>query len=54
MAVSPVAGQGHLLHGSQQQGITHFEARTPLDRSPADFSRRTGVIAASDGLWAMM
>ncbi|OLV18092.1 hypothetical protein [Deinococcus marmoris] len=42
------------LHGSQQGGISSFEPRTPSDRSPDDFSKRTGVYAASVGLWAMM
>lgn len=46
--------QGYLLHGSQQPEIARFEPRTPVDRSPDDFSKRTGVFASSDGLWAMM
>ncbi|CAM3369793.1 RES domain-containing protein [Deinococcus saxicola] len=46
--------QGYLLHGSQQEKITRFEPRTPPDRSPDEFSKCTGVYAASDGLWAMM
>lgn len=46
--------QGYLLHGSQQPEIARFEPRTPVDRSPDDFSKRTGVFAASDGLWVMM
>ncbi|WP_420596289.1 hypothetical protein [Deinococcus sp.] len=46
--------QGFLLHGSRHPGITCFEPRTPVDFSPDDFSKRTGVFAASDGLWAMM
>ena len=43
-----------MLHGSQQGDITRFEPRTPFDLSPDEFSKRTGVFAASDGLWAMM
>ncbi len=46
--------QGYLLHGSQHEGIICFEPRAPHDLSPDDFSKRTGVFAASDGLWSMM
>ncbi|MBZ9712820.1 hypothetical protein [Deinococcus multiflagellatus] len=49
-----LAGQGFLLHGSAQANLTRFEPRTPHDLSADDFSKRTGVFAASDGLWAMM
>lgn len=49
-----LTGQGYLLHGSEQPGITRFEPRTPFDLSPDEFSKRTGVFAASDALWAMM
>ncbi|TSA83903.1 hypothetical protein FNU79_11375 [Deinococcus detaillensis] len=49
-----LAEQGYLLHGSQQGDITQFEPRTPFDFSPDEFSKRTGVFAASDGIWAMM
>ncbi|CAM3864789.1 hypothetical protein [Deinococcus frigens] len=49
-----LTGQGYLLHGSQQGGVTRFEPRTPPDRSPDEFSKRSGVFAASDGLWALM
>lgn len=49
-----LGGQGYLLHGSQEGGLSLFEPRTPHDLSPDDFSKRTGVFAASDGLWAMM
>lgn len=46
--------QGFLLHGSLNADIDTFEPRMPNDRSPDDFSKRTAVFAASDGLWAMM
>jgi hypothetical protein len=46
--------QGYLLHGSEQPGISGFEPRTPFDLSPDEFSKRSGVFAASDALWAMM
>lgn len=49
-----LTGQGLLLHGSRQAGIARLEPRTPFDLSPDEFSGRTGVFAASDGLWAMM
>lgn len=49
-----VAAQGFLLHGSPQSDLTLFEPRTPHDLSPDDFSKRVGVFASSDGLWAMM
>lgn len=46
--------QGVLFHGSPQAGLTVFEARTPHDLSADDFSKRTGVFATSDALWALM
>lgn len=46
--------KGYLLHGSKCADITEFEPRTPHDLSADEFSKRTGVFAASDGLWAMM
>lgn len=49
-----VARQGYLLHGSKRNDIALFGPRTPHDLSPDEFSKRTGVFAASDGLWAMM
>lgn len=49
-----LAGEGYLLHGSAHRDLTHFEPRTPHDLSPDEFSKRTGVFAASDGLWALM
>ena len=49
-----VARQGLLLHGSKRADIALFEPRTPHDLSADEFSKRTGVFAASDGLWAMM
>ncbi|EYB67823.1 hypothetical protein DEIPH_ctg032orf0069 [Deinococcus phoenicis] len=49
-----LARQGFLLHGSARGDLTGFEPRTPHDLSPDEFSKRTGVFAASDGLWAMM
>lgn len=49
-----LAGEGFLLHGSRKDDIPRFEPRTPHDLSADDFSKRTGVFAASDGLWAMM
>lgn len=47
-------GQGVLFHGSPQAGIRAFEARTPRDDSPDAFSKRTGVFASGDALWAAM
>lgn len=49
-----LAREGWLLHGSERGDLTLFEPRTPHDLSPDEFSKRTGVFAASDGLWAMM
>lgn len=49
-----LARQGWLLHGSDRADLTLFEPRTPKDLSPDDFSKRTAVFAASDGVWAMM
>nr|WP_216328892.1 hypothetical protein [Deinococcus aestuarii] len=49
-----LAGEGWLLHGSARGDLTLFEPRTPHDLSPDEFSKRTGVFATSDGLWAMM
>ena len=49
-----VAAQGYLLHGSKVGDIDQFVPRTPTDIGPDEFSKRTGVFAASDGLWAMM
>lgn len=49
-----LAGQGFLLHGSGHRDLHEFQPRAPHDLSPDDFSKRTGVFAASDGLWAMM
>ncbi|WP_135230310.1 hypothetical protein [Deinococcus fonticola] len=49
-----LAQKGYLLHGSKRDDITLFEPRPPHDLSPDAFSKRTGVFAASDGLWAMM
>ncbi|BDP42422.1 hypothetical protein DAETH_23910 [Deinococcus aetherius] len=49
-----LAGEGWLLHGSARGDLTLFEPRTPHDLGPDEFSKRTGVFAASDGLWAMM
>ncbi|SEJ25709.1 hypothetical protein SAMN04488058_105132 [Deinococcus reticulitermitis] len=46
--------QGYLLHGSQQPDISSFEPRTPHDLSPDEFSKRRGVFASSDALWALM
>lgn len=46
--------QGFLLHGSPRGNLSEFEPRTPHDLSADAFSKRTGVFAASDGLWAMM
>ena len=46
--------QGLLLHGSSRADLTLFEPRAPKDLSPDDFSKRTAVFAASDGVWAMM
>lgn len=47
-------GQGVLFHGSPQAGLTEFELRTPHDLSVDEFSKRTGVYATSDSLWALM
>ncbi|GGR86836.1 hypothetical protein [Deinococcus sedimenti] len=47
-------GQGVLFHGSPQPGLTEFEPRTPHDRSADEFSKRNGVFATSDALWALM
>jgi len=49
-----LARAGWRLHGSQRGDLREFGPRTPHDLSPDDFSKRTGVFAASDGLWAMM
>lgn len=49
-----LAGQGHLLHGSPRGDLAEFGPRAPHDLSPDEFSKRTGVFAASDGLWALM
>lgn len=49
-----LAREGWLLHGSARGDLTLFEPRTPHDLSPDEFSKRTGVFAASDGLWALM
>ncbi|WP_345466213.1 hypothetical protein [Deinococcus carri] len=49
-----LAREGWLLHGSARGDLTEFEPRKPHDLSPDDFSKRTGVFAASSGLWAMM
>ena len=49
-----LAGQGYLLHGSKKDDIAEFEPRSPHDLGPDEFSKRRGVFAASDGLWAMM
>lgn len=49
-----LAQQGYLMHGSKRDDITLFEPRTPHDLGPDEFSKRTGVFAASDGLWPMM
>lgn len=49
-----LAREGWLLHGSARGDLTSFEPRAPHDLSPDDFSKRTGVFAASDGLWALM
>ena len=46
--------QGCLLHGSQQSDISEFEPRSPHDLSPDEFSKRPGVFASSDALWALM
>jgi hypothetical protein len=46
--------RGFLLHGSNRDDLVIFEPRTPNDRSPDEFSKRTAVFAASDGLWALM
>lgn len=46
--------QGWLLHGSGRADIDFFEPRTPVDLSPDEFSKRTAVFAAADGVWAMM
>lgn len=48
------ASRGYLLHGSKRDDIAVFEPRTPIDLSLDEFSKRTGVFAASDGLWAMI
>jgi hypothetical protein len=40
-----------LLHGSANPNIEVFEPRVPNDRSPDEFSKRTAVFAASDGVW---
>ncbi len=49
-----LARRGWLLHGSSRADITCFEPRTPEDLSPDNFSKRTAVFAASDGVWATM
>lgn len=49
-----LAREGWLLHGSARGDLTLFEPRTPHDLSPDEFSKRKGVFAASDGLWALM
>ena len=49
-----LVGQGYVLHGSNRADVQRFEPRTPVDLSPDDFSKRTAVFAASDGIWAMM
>lgn len=49
-----LAREGWLLHGSALGDLTVFEPRSPHDLSPDEFSKRTGIYAASDGLWAMM
>jgi hypothetical protein len=46
--------EGWLLHGSPRADIQTFEARTPHDLGDDPFSKRTGVFASSDGLWAIM
>ncbi|PTA67248.1 hypothetical protein C8263_13115 [Deinococcus arcticus] len=46
--------QGWLVHGSAQPHLTLFEPRSPHDLSADEFSKRTGVFATSDSLWAMM
>lgn len=49
-----VTRQGYLLHGAKTADIREFEPRTPFDLGPDEFSKRTGVFAASDALWPMM
>ena len=49
-----LAREGWLLHGSPRPDIQTFEARTPHDLGDDPFSKRTGVFASSDGLWAIM
>lgn len=49
-----LAERGFLLHGSNRADLAVFEPRTPHDLSPDEFSKRTAVFAASDGVWAMM
>lgn len=46
--------EGVLFHGSPQADIREFQPRTPADHSPDDFSKRTGVFASGDALWAAM
>lgn len=46
--------RGVLFHGSPQSGLTVFKPRAPHDLSADDFSKRTGVFATSDALWALM
>ncbi len=45
--------RGVLLHGTGDARIERFEPRTPNDKSPDDFSKRTAVFASSDAIWAL-
>ncbi|WP_309572647.1 hypothetical protein [Deinococcus sp.] len=47
-------GQGVLFHGSPHDGLSELRPLLKEYNQPDEFSNRTGVYAASDGLWAMM
>ena len=49
-----LARQGWLLHGSNHRGLEVLVPSVPVDRSPDDFSKQTGVFASSDAAWAVM
>lgn len=46
--------QGFLLHGSPAAGLSELRPKEKDYRQPDDFSNRTGIYAASDGLWPIM
>lgn len=49
-----LAGQGYLLHGSQQGDLTSLVGQDKHYAQPDEFSNTIGVYAASNGLWAMI